>query len=112
MKRCVKGFTILEISIAMLIASMVIGITYTAYLIVGRAYQSYSSKHEHMAELLKLDELLRKDFDRAKLILKDTAGIAVHYPERVVKYRFDTTFVLRITVKADTFKVKGDTIHT
>src|SRR3569832_707986 len=101
MNRRVKGFTILEISIAMLIASMVIGITYTAYLIIGRAYQSYNSKHEHIAELLKLDELLRKDFDHAELILKDTGGIAIHYPTCVIKYRFDTAFILRITIKAD-----------
>ena len=112
MKKHVKGFTIMEVSIAMLISAIVIGITYTAYLVISRAYHSYNTKHEQMATILKLNELLQKDFDRSKFILKDTAGIAVHYDNRVIKYRFDTAFVLRVSIKTDTFKVKSDTAHT
>jgi prepilin-type N-terminal cleavage/methylation domain-containing protein len=111
MKRHIKGFTLMEISVAMLIAAMVIGIAYSASLIINRAYRSYNAKHERMAELLKLDELLRRDFDRSELILKDTGGIAVHYPGHVVKYKFDTAFVLRVTIRTDTFKVKTDSVH-
>jgi hypothetical protein len=65
-----------------------------------------------MATVLKLDELLREDFERSRIVLKDTGGIAIHYPERVIKYRFDTAYVLRVSTKTDTFKVKADTAHT
>ena len=108
----ISAFTIIEVAIAMLIAALVISMTYSIYLIVGRSYQSFNAKNEEMAILLQLDELLRKDFDRSLAIWKDTTGIAIQYPNHIVRYKFDTAYMVRIGTRTDTFKIKSDTVNT
>jgi len=107
----IRAFTIIEVTIAMLISAMVIGITYSIFLIVSRSYQSFNTKNDTMAVVLKLDELLRKDFDRSLAVWKDTSGIEIQYPGNRVRYKFDTAYVVRIGVRTDTFKVKTDTVN-
>ena len=50
-----QAFTIMEVTIAMLLSAIVIGITYTVFSIVSRSYRSYTNKHEEMNRLLLLD---------------------------------------------------------
>ena len=96
----------------MLLSAIVIGITYTVFSIVTRSYHSYNLKHEEMAVVLRLDELLQKDFDRAEIVLKDTDGIVMKNKTRFIKYRFYGDYVLRLGTTADTFKVKNDSVMT
>jgi len=108
----VAAFTIIEVTIAMLISALVIGMTYSIYLIVSKSYQSFNLKNDTMAVVLRLDEWLHKDFDRSEAVWKDTSGIAMQYPGNTVRYKFDTAYVVRIGVRTDTFKVKTDTVNT
>jgi Tfp pilus assembly protein PilE len=112
MKNRVKAFTILEVTITMLIAAVLIGITYVTYSIIVRSYSSYNQKNQDMAVLVRLDEWLKKDFTRADMVLKDTAGIALNSAEHHVKYHFDQGFVVRTEFRADTFKLNTETIIT
>jgi prepilin-type N-terminal cleavage/methylation domain-containing protein len=109
--KTVKAFTIIEVTIAMLISAIVIGITYAVFSVINQSYNSFNKKNEHMAEVLLLDKLLRKDFEHAVLIIKDTSGIAFQSPDKSVRYKFDTAYVVRIGQISDTFKVKTDTIN-
>jgi hypothetical protein len=102
----------MEITIAMLLSAIVISITYTVFSIVTRSYHGYQLKHEGMASVLRLDELLQKDFERAEIILKDTDGIALQSAALLVKYRFYPDYVLRISAITDTLKVKTDSLMT
>src|SRR5882724_100995 len=106
-KRKIPAFTIMEVTITMLISAIVIGITYTAFSIIARSYQSFDSNHKDMAVVLRLDELLQKDFNRAEIVMKDTDGIALKDSSRIIRYRFNPDYVLRIGIVADTFKVKS-----
>jgi hypothetical protein len=63
-----------------------------------------------MAAVLRLDELLQKDFNRAEIVMKDTDGIALKDSSRIIKYRFNPDYVLRIGIVVDTFKVKTDSV--
>jgi hypothetical protein len=110
-KRKIPAFTIMEITITMLISAIVIGITYTAFSIISRSYRSFDNKHKDMAVVLRLDELLQKDFNRAEVVLKDTDGIALKDSSRIIKYRFNPDYVLRIGIAVDTFKVKTDSVN-
>jgi len=110
-KNRVKAFTIIEVTITMLISAIVIGITYSVYSIVSYSYSSFNSKNENMAVVLRLDELLRKDFDRSQCIVKDTSGITFQAAGRLIKYKFDPDYILRIDLITDTFKVKPDTAN-
>jgi predicted Zn-dependent peptidase len=111
-KRKIPAFTIMEVTITMLISAIVIGITYTAFSIITRSYHSFDSKHKDMAAVLRLDELLQKDFNRAEIVLKDTNGIVLKDSSRIIKYRFNADYVLRIGIMVDTFKVKSDSVST
>lgn len=102
----------MEVTIAMLLSAIVIGTCYTVFSIITRSYHGYQLKHEEMAGVLRLDELLQKDFDRAEIILKDTDGIVMKNAARLTRYRFYGDYVLRIGVAVDTFKVKTDSVVT
>ena len=106
----VKAFTIMELTIAMLISAIAIGITYSIFLIVSHSYQSYLTKTAQVATAQRLDAVLQRDFDRGALILKDTSGVRIQLPSGQVKYQFDTAFVIRKTATNDTFKVKTDSV--
>jgi len=112
-KKQARAFTIMEVTIAMLISAIVIGITYTVYSIISRSYNSFNTKNEEMAVVIRLDELLQKDFDRSECISKDTAGITFQTANNnLVKYKFDRDYVLRIGLITDTFNVNPDTVNT
>ena len=106
----IPGFTIMEVTIAMLLSALVIGISYTVFSLVTRSYRTYQLKHQEMAIVLRLDELLQMDFSRAEVILKDTDGIALKNSNRVIKYIFYPDYVLRRGITVDTFRVKTDSI--
>jgi Tfp pilus assembly protein PilE len=108
----VRAFTILEVTITMLIASLLIGFTYTAYSIVVRSYSSFNHKNQDMAELVRLDEWLKKDFAHADSVEKDTAGLVFNSIDHHVKYLFEPDFILRNEIKTDTFKIKTENIVT
>jgi len=108
----IPAFTIMEVTIAMLLSAIVIGVCYTVFSIVTHSYHGYQLKHEGTASVLRLDELLQKDFERAEIVLKDTGGIALKNGARLIKYRFNTEYVLRVGITTDTFKVKTDSIVT
>src|ERR1700709_1903430 len=106
MNKRIKAFTILEVTITMLVAALVMGITYSAYAIIIKSYGAFNKKNQDMAVVVRLDEWLKKDFSRAEIILKDTAGIALNSPDRHIKYRFDPDVIIRTEIRSDTFKVK------
>lgn len=111
-KQRVKAFTIMEVSITMLLAAILIGITYTAYSIVSKSYLSFNAKNGEMATLERLDELLKKDFRNAEIVQKDSGGIAFQSPDYSIRYEFDPAYILRISTITDTFRVSTENINT
>jgi len=112
MKQKVKVFTIMEVTITMLITGLIIGITYTSYSIVIKSYHSFTTKNDSMAVLVSLDHVLKRDFDRADSILKDSAGITVKKNDMSIKYVFMPDFIVRNSLKTDTFKVQTQEVMT
>jgi len=112
MNKRVKAFTIMEISVVMLISAIVIGIAYTAFNIINQSYRSFQHKNEDVAVLIRLDELLRKDFLRANSISKTTNGIFVKTGNDSVTYEFEPDFTVRTSTIIDTFKLNVQDIFT
>lgn len=106
----VPGFTIMEVTIAMLLSAIVIGLAYTVFSLVTRSYQSYQARHRQMATVLSLDGMLRRDFDRAEVILEDTDGIVLTSKNHLIKYRFYPDYILRKGIATDTFRLKADSV--
>lgn len=105
MKQRVRAFTILELTIAMLLSAVVIGIAYTTFSIISRLYGEYNRKHEELAVILRLDELLRRDFNHAQGVYLTTEGYTFKDSLQDVQYRFTPDYVLRSSSVTDTFKV-------
>jgi hypothetical protein len=106
MNKRVKAFTIMEVTVAMLLAAIVIAITYTVYTIIIRSYSSYNAKNSNMAVLIRLDELLRKDFEKAEIIYKTESGLSCTNGNKVAIYEFKPDAVIRTSGITDTFKVE------
>ena len=111
-KHRVKAFTIMEVTITMVIASILMGITYTTYSIISKSYLSFNTKNNDLAALEQLDKLLRRDFDQAEIIQKETGGITIKNANHMVTYEFTPDFIVRIAGIEDTFKVKTEEITT
>jgi type II secretory pathway component PulJ len=112
MKNRVKAFTIMEVTVAMILAAMVIGITYTAFNIVNQLYSAFNKKNVSMAVLTRLDELLKKDFAGADIVALTQNGIVCKISGQAITYQLDTGFVVRTSTIIDTFKVSTQNITT
>jgi len=105
-KNKIKAFTILEVTITMLIAGIVISIAYTAYGIISKSFLGFKSKNEDMAMIANIDHLLKRDFDRADMILSGNSGIELRqYGKPVIHYEFANAYIVRRSITTDTFKV-------
>jgi len=107
-KRRLPAFTIMELTVAMLISAIVIAITYTAFGMLNSSYITYNAKHNEMSVLIRLDELLKKDFIKADDIYQDQDGVRFLINQQPIIYRFQTEHVIRISTITDTFKVASD----
>ncbi|RKR84466.1 prepilin-type N-terminal cleavage/methylation domain-containing protein [Mucilaginibacter gracilis] len=105
----VKAFTLLEMTIAMLVAAVVIGITYTSYQIISRSYLDFKLRNERMVTLASLDQLLRRDFDQAEIISGSNKHIRIDKENKpAVEYEFADRYIIRKAIIIDTFKVTND----
>ncbi|MES2113017.1 MAG: prepilin-type N-terminal cleavage/methylation domain-containing protein [Bacteroidota bacterium] len=108
----VKAFTIMEVTITMLISAVLIGIAYTSYSIIIKSYNSFNDKNNKLAVLYNLDHLLKRDFDQAAIISKDQSDIAIKKDNVLITYKFYADFVTRKGASIDTFKVQTDGLIT
>lgn len=106
-KHRLPAFTIMEITIVMLISTIVVAITFTAYGMVSRAYSTYLEKRNHMAALIRLDELLQRDFRQAQQVLRHENTVLCADSGRQVTYRFEPEQIIRQSTIIDSFKVQA-----
>lgn len=113
LRKKIPAFTLMEVTIAMLIAAIAIAITFTAYRIVSGSYIGFSKKQVELADVVRLDKLLKQDFMAAKNILKSPTGIVMKMEEGRIRYEIDKGYVLRdqFSLRIDTFKLLVDNIE-
>lgn len=107
-KKKVPAFTLMEVTIAMLIAAIAIGITYAAYHIVSGTYINYTRKQDRVATFTVVDQLLKKDFLLADQIIRSADGINIQDQQGTISYQFKDTYILRYqyALQTDTFKLQ------
>ncbi|OKS87280.1 PulJ/GspJ family protein [Mucilaginibacter polytrichastri] len=111
-KQRLAAFTILELTVVMLLSAIVIGITYTAYSIMSQSYLNFTNKNEAMGMLIRVDELLRKDFERSEAIALDHHLITFQDSIAIIKYQIEPDFIVRTGLSTDTFKLKTAGVWT
>lgn len=103
----------MEVTITMMVAAIVIGITYTAYTIIKKSFVDFKAKNEDIALLARVDQVMKRDFDRAVIIQADNTGIdLINEDQPPVHYEITPTYILRKTTATDTFKVQSQDIKT
>lgn len=102
----VPAFTLMEVTIAMLIAGIAIAITFTAYRIVSGSYLGFSKKQDELADFVRIDKLLKEDFLGAKHIVKSPKGLVMEMEAGLITYHIDSGFMLRdqFSLRTDTFR--------
>ncbi|MDB5122339.1 MAG: hypothetical protein JWP94_468 [Mucilaginibacter sp.] len=108
----IKGYTIMEVTVTMLVAGILIGITYTMYSLIYKSYGAFDRKNQDMVVLASLDGVLARDFNRAEFVLKDTDGLSLRYNGHRIRYQFEPDYVTRTDTRTDTFKVKAEEVTT
>ncbi|PTQ92441.1 pilin/secretion family protein with methylation motif [Mucilaginibacter yixingensis] len=99
-----KAFTLMEMGIAMLISAIVIGMAYTIYQIAIGSFSGFLQKNKTTENLLLLDELLAKDFNRASGVFQTDSGITLVKDSAKVNYAFIADGIIRRAAITDTFK--------
>lgn len=101
------AFTLMEVTIAMLIAGVAIAISFTAYRIVSGAYLTYTKKQERVAVFITADKLMKKDFLNAKRIIRTEAGLSMELQDGTITYELKNDYLLRgqYHLSTDTFKM-------
>jgi len=94
----------------MMIGAILTGITYTSYQIISKSYRSFNTRQAELAQVERLDELLKKDFNRAEVIEKDDRGILVKSKRDTIRYEFTPDYILRVSSITDTFKLRNEDI--
>lgn len=107
LKKKLPAFTLMEVTIAMLIAAIAIAITFTAYRIVSGSYIGFSKKQVELAGFVNLDKLLKQDFMTAKNVLKSSTGMLMETEDGLIRYEIDKDYVIRdqFSLRIDTFKL-------
>ncbi len=104
-KQTIPAFTIMEVTISMLVAAIVVAMTYSAYAIITRSWLGFTGKNRQMAVILRLDELLRRDFEKASFVKQEQGGIIIQGGEQPVHYQIGPEQVVRTGSITDTFEV-------
>jgi Tfp pilus assembly protein PilE len=106
------AFTIMETMIVMIVAAILIGFTYTAYLLVSQSYMAFSAKNKALQTTLTLDKLLKKDFAQASLITRENHHLVFKTDSIVTDYAFLPDYITRTKGMTDTFYVKSMNLIT
>lgn len=107
LNRKIPAFTLMEVTIAMLIAGIAIAITFTTYKIVSGSYIGFSKKQNELAGFVNLDKLLKQDFIAARNIVKSSDGLVMEMEGGLIRYQVAPHFILRdqFSLRTDTFKL-------
>lgn len=107
-----KAYTILEVTISMLISALLIGITYSAYQVVSSSYKGYLQNQRKIQSLLAVDFVFKQDVLSADLIVKSDEQLKFLVKEGFITYEFADSVIIRsnsVQVR-DTFQLKIDSV--
>lgn len=111
-KNRLPAFTIMELTVAMLISAIAIGLMYSAYAIISHSYRSFVDRNNNTGMLALLDQRLNRDIDKAEMIYRDSNTVTMRSHIDTVIYRFQADRVIRQKLLADTFKVNTENFIT
>jgi prepilin-type N-terminal cleavage/methylation domain-containing protein len=108
----VKAFTLIELTVAMLIGSIAVASALGAYLIIQRYALQLEQKNEEVSQILLFRNALEYDFSGAATIRYTDRLLRLDKPySNPVEYRFDEFEVLRVAQSTDTFRINTEILN-
>lgn len=101
-----KAFTILEVTISMLIAALSMAIAFAAYTIMNSSYRDFDTKNRKLAEWELVERQLSRDFELAGIIRSLGDGIVLKDDSGLIAYHFTENYILR-----DQYGIRTDTLQ-
>nr|WP_233166977.1 hypothetical protein [Pedobacter sp. ASV2] len=108
MSNKLKAFTLMEVTVAMLLSAICITICFTAYGLIQNYYSNFRIKNETSAQLTDLKLVMDKDFLKSRYVIKTDEGLKLKNDSTELSYVFDEHKILRIIpgLHTDTFFVE------
>ena len=109
MIRKIKAFTIIELVVVMILTSIIVGIVYSAYSIVGNQYTGYKKINTQNSRVALLSMLLNKDFSTSCFIKSGEDKIFFYDKENnTITYEFWENCITRNSnAVTDTFFISS-----
>lgn len=108
----IRAFTLIELVIALLLSSFTIGLAITAYLMVSKQFNQFTSQMDQNTVLVQFYNALKQDFERADRIYYNAHALEMkREKDKVLSYHFSSEQIVRqfMSVK-DTFSLKSKDI--
>ncbi|MFD2162271.1 type II secretion system protein J [Paradesertivirga mongoliensis] len=104
-----NAFTIIEVTVSMLLATISIVIAYTAYRVVSNSYRQFDKKNKTISEFTLTDKMLKRDISLSTKVLRATDGFLLTMPEGEVRYQFQPDYILRnqYNLRTDTLFIRS-----
>lgn len=108
-----KSFTIVELSVTLLISGIVIGIAYYAYSLFLNQYRKQEAKSSFLREYLLVQKTIQTDIDQSESITNLGSSLMFRkVKDSKVIYNFANDFIYRETLSGtDTFRIKKTEYH-
>lgn len=111
MRKRIKSFTIIEMIMAMLISSVVIGIVYYIFLLLNHQFAGYQDRSAVINEYLLFQKALQTDMERADVIEYPSEKVLVLrrlVDDQPVQYDFYDNFIVRtMAAYRDSFSIQN-----
>lgn len=112
-KNKINAFTLMEVTIAMVLAAISIAISFTVYQLLNKAYQQFDTKNKVAAEFMMLDQLLKKDISAADQVIHDEGHLVCRKAEQQIIYSFEEEFMTRNhdNIRVDSFFIANRSVQ-
>ncbi|MFI5204274.1 MAG: hypothetical protein ACHQF2_07235 [Flavobacteriales bacterium] len=110
----VKGFTTLELAVAMVLAALVTGIGYSGYTLFSKQFHGYRKNLDETGDFRNFQTLLYKDFYLSRSVERGEDALQMKYDNgKEIKYEWSTQYVLRKQDElVDTFRFPVYSVKT
>lgn len=103
-----KGFTILEALITLVLMSVIISITFSLFNLIGKQLSLFEKENTQVLEYNLFNTTLMRDINKAHdFSYTDSDLILKFYDESEINYTVNAKYILRHNhIKTDTFKIQ------
>ena len=104
--RKIKAYTLMEVTVAMLLSAITIAICYTAYTTIKGYFFSFKQRTNEAEELLYFKHVMERDLQKSNYVFYIKDGIELLVDSSSVKYIFNDSSTLRSLSTGQTTTLK------